>query len=499
MVAMAAVDLGAESGRVVLGRFDGARLQIEEVHRFPNEPVRLLGRLRWDLPRLFLEMQRGLALARRAAGGPLACVAVDTWGVDFALLGEDGEILGHPYHYRALASEQAMREAFAMVPAREIFEVTGIQLIPINTLFQLIELRRVGPAALGAARRLLMLPGAFTYLLTGQQLDEFTIATTSQLYDPTAGDWAWRLVDALGLPRHLFGEVIPPGTLVGPLEGGAAAETGLEGARVALTAGHDTACAVAAVPAAEPSGWAYISSGTWSLVGIEVPAPVITDAAFSANLSNEGGVFGTFRLLRNVMGLWLLQECRRRWEQEGAALSYDELAHLAAKAPPRRSFVDPDDLRFLRPGDMVAHVQAFCRETAQPVPTERGEVVRTILESLALKYRWVIETLERVAGGRIERVHVVGGGSRNALLCQLTADVTGRPVVAGPAEATAIGNLLMQARALGEVKSLSELRDAVRRSFPTRTYEPAEAETWEEPYRYFQTHVVGHRELERPA
>ena len=496
---MAAVDLGAESGRVVLGRFDGARLTLEEVHRFRNEPVLLKGRLRWDLLRLFLEVQQGLAQARRAAGRPLASVAVDTWGVDFGLLAEDGELVGSPYHYRTLADEATTSEAFAVVPARRIFETTGIQLIPINTLFQLVELRRVAPWMLEAARRLLMLPGVFTHLLGGERVDEFTIATTSQLYDPRAGDWSWSLLDAFGLPRRLFGGVVPPGTVVGWVADEVAAETGLSGTAVAYAAGHDTACAVAAVPTSGEAGWAYISSGTWSLVGVEVPAPVITDAVFSANLSNEGGVFGTFRLLRNVMGLWLLQECRRRWEQEGAGLSYEELTRLAAAAIPRRSFVDPDDRRFLRPGDMVAHIQAFCLETGQPAPAERGEVVRTILESLALKYRWVLETLERVAGVRIDRVHVVGGGSRNALLCQLTADVTGRPVIAGPAEATSVGNLLMQVRALGALGSLCELREAVRSSFATRTYEPADAEAWEEAYRRFESQVLVRSEVKRSA
>ena len=492
---LAAADLGAESGRVVLGRFDGRRLALQEVHRFANEPVQLGSRLHWDFLRLWLELERGLAAARRAVGRPLDSVAVDTWGVDFALFADSGELLGNPYHYRGLASEQAMQQAFSVMAPRTLFELTAIQRMPINTLFQLVALKQSGSAVFQAARHLLMLPGAFTYLLSGERFDEFTSASTSQLYDPRAGGWSRPILDAFGLPESLFATVLQPGTVVGRLLGDLASRTGLAGTAVAFAAGHDTACAVAAVPAVaaqSPGGgtWAYISSGTWSLVGVELPRPVITDAAYEANLSNEGGVFGTFRLLKNVMGLWLVQACRRQWAQEGQEFTYEELTGLAEAAPPRRCFIDPDEPGFLRPGDPVGAIREFCRRTEQPAPEQPGEVVRCILESLALKYRWVIERIEEVTSLRVDRIHVVGGGSRNGLLCQLTADCSGRPVIAGPAEATAAGNLLLQAHALREVGGLEELRAVVRDSFATRLYEPRREGAWEEAYRFFQLHVV---------
>ena len=483
-----AVDLGAESGRVVVGRFDGRRLTVQEVHRFPNEPVRVVGRLQWDVLRLWLEIQRGLARARAACAGndslPEA-VGVDTWGVDFALLGEDGDLLGNPRHYRDMASESAMRGLLERLPARRLFELTGIQTMPINTVFQLANLRTVAPATFRHARRLLMLPGLFTYLLAGTKVDEWTSASTSQLCAARTRRWAWEVVDALELPRYLLGEVVPPGTPAGPLLESVVAETGLHGAQAVLTAGHDTACAVAAVPATG-AGWAYISSGTWSLVGVEVADPVITDAAFAANVGNEGGVGGTYRLLRNVMGLWLVQECRRQWEREGVSLDYETLARAAASVESGRCFIDPDDPRFLQPGDIPSRVRAFCEETDQPRPAGRAELLRVIFESLALKYRLVVERLESVTGTSIDRIHVVGGGARNELLCQLTADVTGRPVVAGPPEATAVGNVLVQLHALAEVNGLKEMREVVRASFDTRVFLPRRMDEWEETYHRFE-------------
>ncbi|WP_324716069.1 rhamnulokinase family protein [Carboxydochorda subterranea] len=500
---LVAFDLGAENGRAVLGRFDGRRLELEEVYRFANEPVAASGRLYWDVLRLFLEIERGLVAARRAAGGPLQSLAIDTWGVSFALFDQKGELAGHPYHYRDRYVEGIMEKAFAVVPARTLFEWTGIQLMPINTLYLLLSMKLEQSAQLASARHLLMMPAALSYLLSGEMVDEFTIASTSQMVDPHTRTWSGKVLDAFGFPRDLFGSVLQPGTLVGRLTPEIAQELGVEPVPVALTAGHDTASAVVAVPAAPSEGtgrtWAFISSGTWSLVGLELSRPVISDAAFQGNLSNEGGAFGTFRFLKNVMGLWLLQECRRRWAREGADVSYDQLVREAAAAPPRRCFIDPDDPGFLRPGDLVSGIREFCARTGQPAPESRGEVARTILESLALKYRWVVEQLERAAGVAIDRIHVVGGGSRNELLCQLTADVTGRPVVAGPAEATAAGNLLVQAVALRELSGLEELRSVVRTSFRTRLYEPAAGGGWEDAYRRFLSAVMGEPVREKPG
>ena len=488
---LVAFDLGAESGRVVLGRFDGQTLRLEEVHRFANEPVRACGRLYWDLLRLLLEIKRGLSAAWQASGAGLHAMAIDTWGVDFALFADNGELIANPYHYRDAHTEGVMADFFAILPARAVFEITGIQIMPINTLFQLFAMQRARSPFLRVARRFLMLPSAFAYLLSGVEVDEFTAASTSQLLDPRTGTWSPTILSALGLPATLFADVVPAGTVAGNLRRDVAEDAGVGQFPVILAGGHDTACAVAAVPATETGGWAYISSGTWSLVGVQLRQPLITDKTFEANLSNEGGVLGTLCLHKNVMGLWLLQQCRRQWSREkGGPVDYEALVALARQAPSRRSFVDPDAPVFLRPGDTVGDIRRFCANTGQPVPEEPGEIVRTILESLALKYRWVIERLESVTGTAIDRIHMVGGGSRNELLCQLTANVTGRPVVAGPVEATSIGNLLMQATALGELRSLEELREVVRRSFTTRTYEPIRHASWDDAYDFFCNRVL---------
>ncbi|MEW6045326.1 MAG: rhamnulokinase family protein [Bacillota bacterium] len=497
---MVAFDLGAESGRAVLGRFDGRRLTVEEVHRFPNEPVQAAGHLYWDFLRLFAEMKRGLGAARRAHGAALGAIGVDAWGVDFALFTADGELVANPYHYRDPHTKGMMERAFSILPARELFQITGIQMMPINTLFQLLALKTANSPLLRAASTLLMMPSAFSYLLSGEPVDEFTAVSTSQLYNSRAGCWASPILNAFDLPERLFPTVRRPGTVVGALRQEHAHELGMEPTPVVLPAGHDTACAVAAVPASPSSPGrtrAYISSGTWSLVGVERQQPITTEKAFAANLSNEGGVFGTFRLLKNVMGLWLLQQCQRQWQREGFDATYSELTRMASGARGRQCFIDPDDESFLRPTNVVESIQRFCRQTGQRVPEDRAEIVRTILKSLALKYRWVIEQIQEVTGSFVDRIHVVGGGARNELLCQLTADVTGRPVIAGPVEATAVGNLLMQAKALGEITTLEELRSVVRESFATTLYEPGRTADWEDTYQYFQNRILNWSGSER--
>jgi rhamnulokinase len=455
--AFVAVDLGAESGRAVLGRFEGERMTLEEVHRFPNRPVRLPDGLHWDVLRIIGEIKEGLAKAARSPER-IESLGVDAWGVDFALLDRDGSLISNPYHYRDPRTEGMDERAFDRMPKEEIYGVTGIQFLPINTLYQLLAME--GSPLLGTAQTLLLIPDLIGYWLTGEKACEFTIASTTQLCDARSGGWAHDLMEKMGFPTHIFGDIIPPGTELGPLLPEVAEEIGVkEGFRVTAVASHDTASAVVAVPA-ESENFAYISSGTWSLVGVELPEPAVEPEGMHANFTNEGGFGGTTRFLKNVMGLWIMQECRRSWAREGRDYSYEELTHLAQAAPAAGSLLDPDHPTFLPPGDMPGRIRRFCRETGQSPPEEPGEVVRCVLESLALKYRWVLERAEEITGRRAEVVHVVGGGVRNTLLCQLTADATRRPVRAGPVEATALGNLMVQAYTRGYLDSLEEIRGA---------------------------------------
>jgi rhamnulokinase len=478
-----AFDLGAESGRGVLGRFDGSRLTLDVLHRFPNGPVCTLDCLHWDVLRLFGETLAGLRRAAAEPGG-VASVGVDTWGVDFALLGRGGTLLGNPRHYRDPHTEGVMEAVFARVPREEIFRRTGLQFLRFNTLFQLAALQRDRSPLLDAAETMLLMPDLFHYWLTGIKVNEYTDASTTQLLDPRARGWAFELLRALELPERLPGSLVPPGTALGPLRTAVATETGLEPVPVVAPATHDTAAAVAAVPA-EGEAWAYISSGTWSLVGVELAEPLINDAALRSNFTNEGGVGGTARFLKNVMGLWLIQECRRAWNREGKPYTYEELTRLAGEALGGASLIDPDDGVFLLPMNMPAAIADFCRRTGQPVPSGPGPTVRCALDSLALRYRWVVERIEALTGRRLEVIHVVGGGSQNGLLCQLTADACGRRVLAGPVEATAAGNVLTQAMGLGLLGSLRDVREVVRRSFPVQPYEPNDSAKWQEPYERF--------------
>ena len=474
--AFLAIDLGAESGRALLGRFDGERVALEELHRFPNTPVRVVDGLHWDVLRLFQEIKEGLARASRETAGRLTGVGVDAWGVDFALLDRDGNLLSNPYHYRDGRTAGMPERAFARVPRAEIYRATGIQFMPINTLYQLLAME--GSPILDAASTVLLIPDLIGYWLTGSKRCEYTNATTTQLCDPATGDWARPLIERLRLPNRIFPALVPPGQDLGSLLPEVAAEVGLASAAavpVTAVASHDTASAVVAVPAEAVGGegrFAYISSGTWSLVGVELPQPVVTPESLEANFTNEGGFGGTTRFLKNVMGLWLLQECRRTWSREGSAPSYEALIEAAEAAPAFGPLVDPDWPPFLPPGDMPARIRRFCRATGQPAPEDPGALVRCVLESLALKYRWVVERIVALTGRPIETIHVVGGGAHNGLLCRLTAGATGRPVLAGPAEATALGNVMVQAFARGSVASLAQIRAVVRRSTAIRQYPP---------------------------
>jgi rhamnulokinase len=483
-----AFDLGAESGRGILGLFDGGRLRLEVVHRFPNGPVRTLDSLHWDVLRLHSEILAGLRKCAADYGG-VDSVGVDTWGVDFALLGRGGTLLGNPRHYRDPHTEGIMEAAFARLSRAELYRRTGLQFMRFNSLFQLLALQRDRSPLLDAAESLLFMPDLFHYFLSGMKVNEYTDASTSQMLDPTARSWASDVLRTFELPARLPGTLTPPGTLLGPLRPSVAAETGVAPIPVVAPATHDTAAAVAAVPAGAGS-WAYISSGTWSLMGIELWTPLLGDDALAANFTNEGGVGGTVRFLKNVMGLWLVQECRRIREREGKSYDYGELTRLAEAAPAFVSLVDPDDATFLLPASMPVAVGEFCRKHGQPAPANDAALVRCCLESLALKYRWVLEKLETLSGQRIDAIHIVGGGSQNALLCQFTADACGRPVIAGPVEATAIGNILTQALGLRLLGSLAEAREVVRRSFEVVTFEPRNPEAWLAPYERLRNYLA---------
>ena len=467
-----AADLGAESGRVLLGRFDGGRVELEEVHRFPHAPVRVLGGLRWDALRVLSEIVEGLGRGCRAAGDDVESVAVDSWGVDVALLDADGDLIANPFAYRDPRTEGMMDRAHERMSREAVYAATGVQQLPINTLYQLLAYE--GSRALEAADGMLFVPDLMAYWLCGERACEETVASTSQVWDPAARAWAWPVIDGVGLPRRLFGPLVAPGTELGRLRDDVTRDARLaRPVPVTAVAAHDTASAVAAVPA-EGEDFAYVSSGTWSLVGVELPAPVRSPEALRRNLTNEWGVGGRVRFLRNVMGLWLVQECRRTWAREGDERSYDELVALAEAAPAGGSLVDPDLPEFLAPGDMPARLRDACARTGQSAPEGHGAVVRCVLESLACKYRWVLERVAEACGRPYSRIHVVGGGSRNPLLCQLTADLTGRPVLAGPVEATAFGNVLVQAQARGRVGSLEEIRAVVRASADVWAYEPGD-------------------------
>lgn len=477
-----AVDLGAESGRVMAGLYDGRKFRLEEVHRFPNGPVMLGGALRWDILRLWSEVQDGLALAARKYGKSIRSVGADTWGVDFVLLSRSGELVGLPCHYRDARNNGWVERACKKVSRSRIFAQTGLQFMQINSLFQLLAIQEKTPELLEHADCLLFMPDFFHWALCGSRVAEFTIASTSQCLNPTTRDWAGGLLSKFTLPRRIFPKLVQPGAKLGPVRPEIAQRIGLAKLAVIAPPSHDTASAVAAVPTRNTgkTNWAYLSSGTWSLLGVEVHAASLSPRTQELNFTNEGGLDGTYRLLKNIMGLWLVQQCKRAFEARGKRYEYSALASMAAKARPLRSFVDPDDPRFLNPPSMPAAIQQSCRDTSQPVPRSEGELVRCAYESLALKYRQVIGWLEELTGQSINVIHVVGGGSKSSILNQFTADACQRPVIAGPVEATAMGNVFVQARTDGELSSLAEIRSAVRESCELRTYLPGPAGPWEE-------------------
>src|SRR5580700_293223 len=482
-----AFDLGAESGRAILGTLDGGRLAIEELHRFANTPVRVFDALYWDTLRLWHEIQRGLAIAGRERKLALDGIGIDTWGVDFALLWADGALADNPRHYRDARTNGVMERVFSVVPRAEVFAQTGIQFMQLNSVYQFYALKLAGSPALAAARTLLFMPDLLNYWLTGVARAELTIASTSQFYDPRAKTWARDLLQRLGLPTGILPEIVAPGTRLGPLLDSVAEAAGLGAVPVYATGCHDTASAVAAVPAGG-ANWCYISSGTWSLMGAELDEPIINERARTENLTNEIGAAGKIRFLKNIAGLWLLQECRRAWALDGTEFSYDELVRMAAGAEPFCAILNPD--AFLEPGGMPRKIAEHCRASGQAPPETPADFTRAILESLAFRYRQVLESLESLAARRFDVIHIVGGGSRNALLNQFVADSTGRTVIAGPGEATAIGNVLIQAMGAGELAGLVEARELVRRSFPLETYQPKAGAGWDEAYARYRTLIA---------
>ena len=479
------IDLGASSGRAMLGTLEGKKLTIREIHRFLNEPVTLCGRFVWDMPRLFHEIKQAL-LKLSKSGETVDAIGIDTWGVDFGLLDKNGHLLSLPVHYRDARTNGIPEKVRAIIPDEELFARTGIAFNSFNTLYQLYAMKEEGDPALESAQDLLFLPDLLAYFLTGKKGTEYTIASTSQLLNPFTRDWDRELMAKLGIPAHIFGEVKLPGTVRGTLLPEIARECGVAEIPVIAIGGHDTASAVAAVPAQEKD-FAYISSGTWSLLGAEVQEPLCTEGVMKANYTNEGGVDGSIRLLKNIMGLWIIQECKREWDRRGSETSFGELVELSMQAPAFKAILDVDDACFLAPGDMPARIQAYCAKSGQPVPEGKGEISRVIYESLALKYRWAIERLEEdMLKKPIEALHIVGGGSKNALLNRFTAEAIKRPVIAGPDEGTIIGNLLVQAQALGAISGIRELREVVENSFPTKTFLPeTDGKAWDEAYQRY--------------
>jgi len=476
-----AIDLGAESGRVMLGKVSAERMSLEEVHRFKNGYIEEKGVLRWDFHRLFSEVKEGIGKAVQKTEGSIKGIAIDSWGVDFGLLDNEGNLIENPYCYRDTRTTGLMEEAFELMSRREIYEQTGIQFLPFNTVYQLLGMRLANSAALARAERLIFMADLFAYYLTGLSYGEHTLASTSGLMNIKTGRWSGEIFDKLELPMEIMPELVMPGTVTGKLTPEIAEEIGCEQIPVIAVASHDTASAVAAVPA-EEADWAFLSSGTWSLIGLEVPEAIINDKTFQYSFTNEGGVDDKILLLKNIMGLWLVQQCKMTWQEEGDEFSYAELITMAEKAKAFTAFIEPDFVDFLSPGDIPGRINDYLKAKGCESVTDKGSMIRIILESLSFKYRWALDRIEEIGGNLIETLHIVGGGIRNELLCQLTANATAKKVVTGPTEATAIGNVIMQSIAAGQIESLPQARQIVRNSYELKEYQPEDVSTWQEQY-----------------
>ncbi|PMQ00858.1 MAG: rhamnulokinase [Dictyoglomus sp. NZ13-RE01] len=479
-----AFDLGAESGRALVGILKENKLEVEEVHRFINRPVEILGRLYWNVPQIFQEIKEGINKAF-LKHPDIESIGIDTWGVDFGLITKEGYLAGLPVCYRDHRTDGILEKAFQVMPKEKIYSLTGIQIMQINTLFQLYSMVLENSSLFKSAYKLLFMPDLFNFMLTGEIKTEFSIASTSQLYNPIKDNWEEELFESFGIPINIMPEILPPGSYIGELSEGIKRELGLKNVSVIAPCEHDTGCAVAGVPA-EGKDWAYISSGTWSLMGVELKEPIINEESLTANFTNEGGVNKTFRFLKNIMGLWLLQSARRVWMREEIELSYSEITKLAEESKPFQCFINPDDVSFLNPPNMVLAIQDYCRKTNQKVPETIGEIARCIIESLAFRYKEVFESMEKILKKKIRMLHIVGGGSQNSLLSQFTANVLGVPVVTGPIEATAMGNIIIQAISRGIVKDIEEGRRIIKNSFEPKIYYPENTETWEKEYKRYK-------------
>ncbi len=474
-----AFDLGASNGRAMLGRFDGKRIRVSELSRFENDYTELGGVMYWDILRLFSCLKDGFKAYSALGEGALDCFGIDSWGVDYGLIDANGALLGMPRAYR-YASEENMNDALRLVSKRELFDSTGAATQVFNTVFQLYDRAAEHDGALAAAHDMLMIPDLLGYFFSGEKASEYTNVSTTMLYDPVKRDWAWSVIDRLGIPRSIFTKIDIAGTLRGRLRESIAEETGAGRARFAAVGTHDTASAVAAIPG--EGSFAFCSSGTWSLFGVETDKPVLNQKLYESGFSNEGTVQGGFRPLKNIMGLWIIQECRREWKSEGLELSWDDIVRAAEAEQPYASVIDPDRAEFFYRGSMRKKIADYCARTGQRVPESVGQIARTVYESLALKYRMAVEDLEEIKGAHIDALNIVGGGIQNRLLNRLAAEAVGRPVITGPVEGAAMGNLLMQAVALGELKDISEVREVVRASIDTEIYEPVRSERCEEAY-----------------
>ncbi len=479
-----AFDIGASNGRCMVGKFDGEKLCLETINRFENCYIRVHDHLYWDVLRLYENIKLSLRIASRIPNNEITSIAVDTWGVDFGLLDENGNLIGNPYCYRDAHTSGMMEEVFSVVPKWDVFKTTGVQFMSVNTLYQLMAIDRAKSPVLEIAKTFLMMPDLINYWLTGRKVCEYTNATTTQCLDATTRNWAFQMLGDLGLPVDIFPEILKPGQIIDNISAYVREEIGLVEIPVIAGATHDTAAAVAAVPASVDN-FVYLSSGTWGLLGVEVPEPMLTKQVYDYNFGNEGGVYNTIRLLRNMVNMWFIQECTRVWKLGGKDYTWDKITKMTSEAERFTAFFDPDEPEFLLPDHMPKAIQGYCKRTGQKVPQSNGEILRTIMESLAMKYRYNFDKLTNLLGTPPEVFHIVGGASRNSLLNQLTANALAKPVIAGPAEATALGNIIIQMIAMGDVANIKEARLLLASSFPTKTFEPKDTRQWGQNYESF--------------
>ncbi len=489
MIKVLAYDFGASSGRAMLGSYDGQKISIEEIHRFSNDPVYIDDTLYWDVLRLFHEMKTGLIEARKAGHDDIQSIGIDTWGVDFGLIDDKGRLLENPIHYRDKRTDGLMEEVWEKIGKKNLYNRTGTQFMQFNTIYQLYSIAKNRPELFERTDKLLFMPDLLSYFLTGKKVAEFSMASTTQMLNSKTGDWDFDLLNELGIPTDILEKVVDSATVIGNLTEQVCYETGLKPITVTAVAGHDTGSAMISAPA-DTDLFAFLSSGTWSLLGSELPKPVVNDLTYKYEYSNEGGINRTARLIKNIMGLWIYQECRRQWNKEGDPVSFDELEMSARKAAPFACLIDVDHQDFYHPGEMPNRVVEFCRRTGQYVPKNRAEIVRCIMESLALKYRYVFDGLCEIVKSKIPKLHMVGGGCKNTMISQFTSDALGIEVTSGPIEATAIGNITAQLISLGAIKDLKQAREVIKDSFEIKSYFPQNSKLWEEKYEYYLKNIL---------